>query len=91
MVLATRSEAGCIRYDLFEQEDDPNKYVFTKHGLQKATCSGTYRCHIVKAIVADVRLSAAPLVVYRLKVYSQSVQACSERSFGPNMEAVGAA
>lgn len=68
MVGYTRSEPGCLQYDLHEFHDDPCRFAFIETWASPAALASHDAADHVRAILADVpRLTAGPLKIHRLR------------------------
>lgn len=68
MVMLTRTEPGCLRYDLHTDEHDPLKLVFIETWADEAAVAAHDVTKHVREIHADgPRLTAAPPVIHQLR------------------------
>jgi quinol monooxygenase YgiN len=68
LVIPSRAEPGCLRYDLHADEHDPCTFVFLETWANEVALATHDATEAVRAIRADApRLTKAPLVVYRLR------------------------
>jgi len=55
LIEATRKEDGCIAYELFQQTEDPSKFVFVETWTSKAALTAHMESDHFKAIVPQVK------------------------------------
>jgi quinol monooxygenase YgiN len=64
MLAPTRQEAGCIRYELLNNRNDPTDFTFVEEWADQAAIDAHMQTPHLKAVVADsAPLLAAPLDV----------------------------
>ena len=64
LVAPTRTEAGCINYDLHQAVGDPGKFVFLENWTSKALLDAHLQSAHIKALLPRVdELCAAPPVI----------------------------
>lgn len=68
MVTLSRVEAGCVRYELHVEDDDPNVLTFIETWESQSALDSHDRTEHLRALVRDVgRLTDRPIDVRRLR------------------------